>query len=187
MAMKRFTKKFGTNPIRLSYCNLDKARAITPGAKEKYSCVLLIPKTDKATIDGLKQTMKEVYQNNPQIFEGYDLKSLVRIYDGDGSSPKGKKYDANYAGMWVVNASNSLKPKLLMPDGSEVLDVAGELYSGVWAKVGITIFPYSNSGNVGLGVSLDLIKKHHDDEPFGGVAREEDYFGKSSDDDEELF
>ena len=57
MAMKRFTKKFGTNPVRLSYCNLDKARAITPGAKEKYSCVLLIPKTDKATVDGLKQAM----------------------------------------------------------------------------------------------------------------------------------
>ena len=182
MAMKKFSKKFGTGPVRLSYANLAKPQTPSNGGDPKYSAVLLIPKKDKNTVEALKKCYKEVYDNNSSMLGDYDLKSLIRMYDGDGASPSGKKYQDAYHGFWVLNASNVRKPKMIDAAGEEILDVAEELYSGVWARVGITLYPYSNSGNTGIGVSLDIVKKHHDDDPLGGAIVEGDYFTDDDDD-----
>ena len=43
-----------TGKVRFSYCNLFTPRAVQDGAKPKYSVTLLIPKTDKFTIQKIK-------------------------------------------------------------------------------------------------------------------------------------
>ena len=48
-----------TGKVRFSYCNLFTPRAAQEGAKEKYSVTLLIPKSDKATIQKIKAAMEE--------------------------------------------------------------------------------------------------------------------------------
>ena len=48
-----------TGKVRFSYCNLFTPRAAQEGAKEKYSVTLLIPKSDKATIQKIKTAMEE--------------------------------------------------------------------------------------------------------------------------------
>ena len=176
--------KVGTpKPVRLSYVTLTTPKKFADGATAKYSAVLLIPKSDTETVKAIKKAAKECFDSNPSVFKDYDFASKFdKIYDGDGRAPKGKKYGDEYAGFWVLNASNSRKPALRDKNGNEILDES-EIYSGCWAKVGLTIYAYNNS-DCGLGVSLDLVKKVRDDEHFagGGEAKEEDYFSDDDDD-----
>ena len=182
---KNFNAKVGTNPVRLSYCNFDKPRAAAAGAKEKYSCVLLIPKKDKGGYQKVLEACQEVFDNNPGIFKGYKLNSICPIHDGDGESPKGKEYPPEYKGFWVLNASNERRPKYEIKESGavrEAVDPGEEIYSGCWARVGISIYPFSVDANTGLGVSLDLVRKVKDDEPFAGTVSAADYFGDDDDD-----
>lgn len=185
---KNFNAKVGTNPVRLSYCNFDKPRAAAAGAKEKYSCVLLIPKKDKGGYQKVLEACQEVFDNNPGIFKGYKLNSICPIHDGDGESPKGKEYPPEYKGFWVLNASNERRPKYEIKESGavrEAVDPGEEIYSGCWARVGISIYPFSVDANTGLGVSLDLVRKVKDDEPFAGTVSAADYFGDDDEDDDE--
>ena len=50
--------KITTGKVRLSYTNLFKPRAFAEGGEEKYSVVLLIPKTDKAQVQKIMQNKK---------------------------------------------------------------------------------------------------------------------------------
>ena len=43
-----------TGKVRFSYCNLFTPRANSEGGQEKYSVTLLIPKSDKRTLDKIK-------------------------------------------------------------------------------------------------------------------------------------
>lgn len=175
---KTYTAKLGTRPVRINYPAFvePKAPNNNPNGTKKYSCVVMIPKSDKESLKQIKVKMKEVYDNNPTILGDYDFDSLLRIYDGAKASPSGKKYPEYYKEYWILNANNSRKPQYLDKQGNEILDIAGELYSGVWARLGLAFYPYSNSGNTGIGVSLDIVRKHHDDEALGGTVSVGDYF-----------
>lgn len=48
-----------TGKVRFSYCNLFTPRAVQEGATPKYSVTLLIPKSDKATMQKIKAAMDE--------------------------------------------------------------------------------------------------------------------------------
>ena len=184
---KTYTAKLGTRPVRINYPAFvePKAPNNNPNGTKKYSCVVMIPKTDKECLKQIKAKMGEVYENNPTMLGDYDFQSMLRIYDGAKASPSGKKYPEYYKDYWILNANNTRKPQFIDKHGAEILDIGTELYSGVWARLGLTFYPYSNSGNTGIGVSLDIVRKHHDDEPLGGVVSVGDYF-TDDDEDEDL-
>lgn len=183
--MSKFVSiKVGTpNPVRLSYVTLSKPKSFADGGTAKYSAVLLIPKKDTKTVEAIKKAAKSCFDSNASLFKGYKFESIFKaMRDGAGAAEKGKAYPEEYADYWVMNVSNARKPKLNDADGNELLD-EDELYSGCWAKVGMTMFAYNFNNVPGISVSLDLVKKHHDDERMGGGgdAREEDYFGDDDD------
>lgn len=181
---KNFSVRVGTpKAVRLSYAHVLKPYAAAKDQEAKYSVQLMIPKTDKATKQALMDAARECFENNPAIFKGYDFEDLFSLQDGDGKSPKGKKYGSEMAGFWLRAASNKRKPKVIDKQRNEIMD-EDEVYSGCWAKVGLTMYPYSVSGNVGIGCSLDLVMKTKDDEPFGFSA-DPDSYGFTSDDDED--
>lgn len=186
---KNYSVKVGTNPVRLSYANFDKPRAAAEGAKEKYSCVLLIPKSDKGCLKKLTEAMQEVFDNNESMFKGFRFSSINPIRDGAGDSPSGRAYQDEYKDFMVLNASNERRPVYqIREDGAvrDSMEPGEELYSGCWAKVGLTIYPYSVNAKTGLGVSLDLVRKVKDDTPFAGSVTAADYFGDDDDEDDEI-
>lgn len=64
-----------TGKVRFSYCNLFTPRAVQEGATPKYSVTLLIPKSDKATMQKIKAAMDEAITTSvPPIF----ISSLMR-------------------------------------------------------------------------------------------------------------
>lgn len=161
-----------TGKVRLSYANLTTPRAQQPGAEPKFSVTLLIPKSDAATkadIDASIQAaaaegLTKVWNNArpPQL--------RVPIYDGDSVRPSGEPFGDECKGHWVMTASSKQKPQVVDISNINVELAPHDIYSGMYARVTIRFFAYSNSGNKGIGCGLNNVLKVADGEPLSGHA-----------------
>jgi hypothetical protein len=58
MATTNKDTKVVTGKVRLSYCNLFQPRAVEEGQEAKYSCTILVPKSDKVTAGKIKAAIE---------------------------------------------------------------------------------------------------------------------------------
>lgn len=170
-----------TGKARLSYANVWRPKS-TNGSAEKYSCVLLIPKTDKDTIAKVNEAIKEAEKAGTAKFGakfvgGPNFKR--QFHDGD------EKGDENYENCYYINANNTEKPGILGKNKEPITDQT-EVYSGCYARASINFFPYNTNGNKGIGCSLNGLQKMADGESLGGRSRAEDDFDVIADDDDFL-
>jgi hypothetical protein len=161
-----------TGEVRLSYANLTAPRAIQPGAEAKYSVTLLIPKSDFATKADIDASMQAAAQEAvTKTWGGVRPPNLkVPIYDGDGVRPSGEPFGDECKGCWVMTASSKNKPQVVGIDNVNVDLAPPDIYSGMYARVTINFFGYSNSGNKGVGCGLGNVMKTRDGEPLSGGA-----------------
>ncbi len=76
----------------------------------------------------------------------------------------------------MFTASSKTRPGVVDGNMQAILDPA-QLYSGMYANVGVTFFGYNAPQNKGIGVALDNVQKVADGEPLGGArASAEDDF-----------
>lgn len=166
-----------TGECRLSYCNLTTPRAAQQGGEPKYSVTLLIPKTDvatKADIDAAIQAAAIQAAANEalsKVWNGARPPQLrVPIYDGDGVRPSGVPFGDECKGHWVMTASTKNKPQVVGIDNINCELAPSDIYSGMYARVTIRFFGYSNSGNKGIGCGLGNVMKTRDGEALAGSA-----------------
>ena len=161
-----------TGECRLSYCNLTTPRAAQQGGEPKYSVTLLIPKTDvatKADIDAAIQAAAN--EALSKVWNGARPPQLrVPIYDGDGVRPSGVPFGDECKGHWVMTASTKNKPQVVGIDNINCELAPADIYSGMYARVTIRFFGYSNSGNKGIGCGLGNVMKTRDGEALAGSA-----------------
>lgn len=161
-----------TGECRLSYCNLTTPRAAQQGGEPKYSVTLLIPKTDvatKADIDAAIQAAAN--EALSKVWNGARPPQLrVPIYDGDGVRPSGVPFGDECKGHWVMTASTKNKPQVVGIDNINCELAPSDIYSGMYARVTIRFFSYSNSGNKGIGCGLGNVMKTRDGEALAGSA-----------------
>ena len=161
-----------TGECRLSYCNLTTPRAAQQGGEPKYSVTLLIPKTDvatKADIDAAIQAAAN--EALSKVWNGARPPQLrVPIYDGDGVRPSGVPFGDECKGHWVMTASTKNKPQVVGIDNINCELAPSDIYSGMYARVTIRFFGYSNSGNKGIGCGLGNVMKTRDGEALAGSA-----------------
>lgn len=161
-----------TGEVRLSYCNLTTPRAAQQGGEPKYSVTLLIPKTDvatKADIDAAIQAAAN--EALSKVWNGARPPQLrVPIYDGDGVRPSGVPFGDECKGHWVMTASTKNKPQVVGIDNINCELAPSDIYSGMYARVTIRFFGYSNSGNKGIGCGLGNVMKTRDGEALAGSA-----------------
>ena len=161
-----------TGECRLSYCNLTTPRAAQQGGEPKYSVTLLIPKTDvatKADIDAAIQAAAN--EALSKVWNGARPPQLrVPIYDGDGVRPSGVSFGDECKGHWVMTASTKNKPQVVGIDNINCELAPSDIYSGMYARVTIRFFGYSNSGNKGIGCGLGNVMKTRDGEALAGSA-----------------
>ena len=161
-----------TGECRLSYCNLTTPRAAQQGGEPKYSVTLLIPKTDvatKADIDAAIQAAAN--EALSKVWNGARPPQLrVPIYDGDGVRPSGVPFGDECKGHWVMTASTKNKPQVVGIDNINCELAPSDIYSGMFARVTIRFFGYSNSGNKGIGCGLGNVMKTRDGEALAGSA-----------------
>jgi hypothetical protein len=69
-----------------------------------------------------------------------------------------------------MTTSTKNKPQVVGMDNINVELLPSDIYSGMYARVTIRFFGYSNSGNKGVGCGLGNIMKTRDGEPLAGNA-----------------
>lgn len=180
---KRNGTKVITGEVRLSFVNLFTPKATGDNPNPKYSCMILIPKTDKATIKAIKEAQQLALENGKSSkFGGKIPKSWKdTLRDGD------EEYDVEeypeMEGMMFMNvsANEAYPPHIVDRQVNPILDQS-EVYSGCYARVSINAFPFSAQGNKGVSFGLNNVQKLRDGEPLGGVAaRAEDDFDSLDD------
>lgn len=166
-----------TGKVRLSYVHLFEKFGFE-GQDPKFSTMLLIPKTDKATIDALRAAEKAAAEaGKSSKFGGKipaNLASIIR--DGDDFA---EDYPER-AGHYFMTVSSNNRPGVVDQNVQPILDAA-EVYSGCYARASLNAFPYSVSGNKGVSFGLNHIQKAADGEPLGGITRAEDDFDEIAD------
>lgn len=161
-----------TGEVRLSYCSLTTPRAAKQGGEPKYSVTLLIPKTDTATKTDIDASINAAAQEAlTKVWNGARPPMLkVPIHDGDGVRPSGVPFGDECKGHWVLTASTKNKPQVVGIDNINCELAPSDIYSGMYGRVTVRFFGYSNSGNKGIGCGLGNVLKTRDGEPLSGQA-----------------
>lgn len=167
-----------TGEVRISYEHLLKPYAAKPGAEEKYSATLLIPKADAATKQRIDQAVQAA------VSEGVSAKwggvrpqqPSVPIHDGDGLRPNGGAFGPECKGCWVITASSKQRQGVVDLNLNPILDPT-EVYSGMYANVCLNFFAYNSTGKKGIGCGLGPVQKTRDGDPLGGRVTAAEAFG----------
>ena len=166
-----------TGEVRISFEHLSRPYS-NNGGEPKYSCTALVPKTDTATYNDLKNALNAAYEagvNDKWKGSRPQLRYPV-IYDGDGVRPSGEAFGEECKGHWVLTASNKQQPQVVHQSNIRVQLAETDIYSGMYARVTVNFFPYENSGNRGVGCGLGNVLKTRDGEPLSGRASAESDF-----------
>ncbi len=163
-----------TGEVRLSYVHLFKPYAPTPGQEEKYSCTILVPKTDTATMGRINAAIESAKQKGTADKWGGVCPPMVQlpIHDGDGPRPSdGMPFGPECKGHWVFTASAKADypPEVVDASGNPIINQS-EVYSGMYAFVNVSFYPYNFSGKKGIGCGLGPVMKRRDGEALGGSA-----------------
>ena len=168
---------------RWSYANVWEPKSINGGAP-KYSVSLIIPKSDKVTVEKIMKAIQAAYEEGQGKLKGNGktvpalsvLKTPLR--DGDLERPD----DEAYANSYFINANSATAPGIVDADRNTIID-RSEVYSGVYGRASINLYAFNSNGNKGIACGLNNLQKIKDGEPLGGKSRAEDDFATDVDDD----
>ena len=176
------TKVITGPETRWSYANVWQPKAIN-GGTPKYSVSLIIPKSDKVTVQKIKAAIQAAYEEGESKLKGNArsvpplsaLKNPLR--DGDMERPD----DEAYRNAYFVNANSATAPGVVDADRQQIIDTS-EVYSGVYGRASINFYAFNTNGNKGIACGLNNLQKIRDGEPLDGHTRAEDDFADDDDD-----
>ena len=175
-------------PCRLSYANIWEARQSMEGDKMQYSCCLLIPKTDTATIQRIQKLMAKIESEAVATkWGGKKPASYAHPLLRDGDTDPTKGGDSNYAGCYFINAKANADhpPKIIDARCTPVID-RDEVYSGCYANGKVSIYANNNpKGGKGISAGLVAVQKTKDGARLGGDTGT-DGFAPLSQEDEDM-
>lgn len=163
-----------TGKVRLSYVHLFKPYAAMVGQEEKYSCTILVPKTDTDTMNRINAAIEAAKQRGISEKWNGQCPPIVPtpVYNGDGVRPSdGMAFGPECKGHWVFTASAKVdyQPEVVDLNLNPIINQS-EVYSGMYAKVNVTFYPYAFGGKKGIGCGLGPVQKVADGESLGGSA-----------------
>lgn len=166
-----------TGVVRLSYANVWEPKSIN-GSDEKYSVSVIIPKSDKKTIQEIKDAVNNAKQEGKSKFGGKIPDNLKHpLKDGDIEKPDEEAYKDSY----FLNANSNDRPQIVDKNVKPILDQS-ELYSGCYGKVSITFYAFNSNENKGIACGLGNIQKIRDGEPLSSRSSAADDFINEEDD-----
>jgi len=177
------TKVITGKDTRLSYANVWEPKSIN-GSTPKYSVSLIIPKSDKVTIEKIKKAIEAAYREGEAKLKG-NSKTLpplsaikTPLRDGDLERPD----DPTYANSYFINANSATAPGIVDIDLNPILN-RSEVYSGVYGRASVSFYAFNSNGNRGIACGLGNLQKIRDGEPLGSKASAEDDFASLEDND----
>lgn len=153
-----------------------------------YDLQFIIPKTQREDIRALLVAIQKVGKAK----WGDNWKKVRQpLRDGDkekddlteDGSTKGEKYPERL-GCYFLNA-RSTKPVTVVDRQRTPIVDPEQVYGGCKVKIAISFYPYSTSGNNGIGVGLNGVQKIADGESFGNARPSVDSMFDLLDDEED--
>lgn len=181
MAKERPANAVTTGKVRLSYVHLLEPYAFDSNPdKEQYSCCILIDKKDAATLTAINKAIEAAKAQGKTSKWNNKLppKLWNPVRDGDEEHPD----DETFVGKYFINAKSNQKPGIVDSKLQRIID-PDEVYSGMYARVSLSFFPFATSGNSGIGAGLNNVQKIADGERIGGRSNAEDDFEEYTDED----
>ena len=171
---------------RWSYANVWEPKSINGGVP-KFSVSLIIPKSDKKTIEAIKKAIQAAYKegeaklkdNSRSVPPLESIKTPLR--DGDTERPD----DEAYANSYFLNANSTTQPGIVDANVQPIL-TRSEVYSGVYGRASINFYAFNSNGNRGIACGLNNLQKIRDGEPLGSRATAESDFADFAEDDDFL-
>lgn len=170
-----------TGKVRFSYVHLTQPFAQNAGQEPKYSTTVLIPKSDTATVQRIREAVELAKQDGKNNKWGGVIPPVLAdpLHDGDGGRPSdGMPYGDECKGHWVLVAKCKAdrKPEIVDASLQPILSPS-EIYSGMYGRVSLSFYPYDASGKKGVGCGLGPVQKLEDGEPLGGGVTAASAFG----------
>lgn len=150
----------------------------TAGKNDKqetvYDCQIIIPKSQpddcRAILKAIQTVGKAKWGDNWKKMK-HPMRDGDKEKDDlceDGETTKGEKYPERI-GAYFLNVRSS-KPVAVV--GRDLSPLQPEdIYAGCRVKVSLSFYPYSNSGNHGIGAGLNGVQKIADGEAIGGGGK----------------
>lgn len=181
MANTEINTKVITGLVRFSYAQVWQPKTNENG-DNIYSVSLIIPKSDKATINEINKAIENAKKIGLSKLGGKipsNIKTPLR--DGDMD----REEDEVYANSYFINATCRTQPGIVDKFRKPIID-STEFYSGCYGHASINFYAFNSNGNKGIACGLNNLMKVKDGEPLGGRSRAEDDFkGFNYDDDME--
>ena len=170
-----------TGEVRTSYFSGLQSRKNEMNGKDEFSTQILIPKTDKETLNALKAAAKEALATKFGDKVPKNVRNPLR--DGDtetktDGSPLGKEY----AGHFFCNVKSTSKPGAIDSHGNDLIG-SDDIVSGDYVRVSLNAYAYSQAGNNGVSFGLNNILLVKKGQPLGGAkpsAADDFGIGKST-------
>jgi hypothetical protein len=177
-AEQRMTTKVVTGVVRLSFAHLFEPWANNDTDEKKYSVMILVPKTDKATINKIRAAQKVALENGKTKTFGGTIPKAWKDTFRDGDEERDTEEYPEYAGHYFMSISSKRRPGVVDANLNEIMDPE-EVYSGCYARVAMNAYPFSQQGNKGVSFGLDNVMKVRDGERLGGGrSKAEDDFAE---------
>lgn len=158
-----------TPTFRVSYPNVFKAKAFNSDQEEKYSIVMLFPKSED--LNALKRAAFNAATEKWGPKEKWPKGLRMPFRDGD------EKGDPTYAEQIFVSASSKQRPGIINQRKEPIHeDEADQFYAGCYARATLRAFSYDMKGNRGVSFGLQNLQKVADGDAFSGKKRAEDDF-----------
>lgn len=175
-----------TGKVRLSYPHLFVPHAMQEGQKKKYSCSLIIPKTDIETINAINAAIGAAYEAGKQKLGSTPLTVLkTPLRDGDLEKPD----KPEYANSMFINCS-SVNPvtvvrknetgQFVPVEDTVAASKEQQVYAGCYVSAQINIYPYKVTSAKGIAAGLNAILFLQDGEKFGHTVDVNEAFSRFS-------
>ena len=168
--------KIVTGLVRFSYLHVWEPVAIQEGQDKKYSVSLIIPKSDKVTVNKIKAAIEAAKESGKATKFGGKIPAAnfnIPLRDGDVERPE----DPAYANSYFINANAKTKPGVVDKDCNPIMN-QDDVYSGCYGRASVTFYPFNTSGNKGIAAGLNHIMKLKDGESLGGRSTAENDFAE---------
>jgi len=173
-----------TGKVRLSFVNIFEPRSMNQDGtgEKKYSVLVMIPKTDKVTIDKVTKAIEAAKQAAKDSKWGGKIPAVVKTTFKDADkdvNQSGEIYSAvneEQKGHFIINVSSKNRPGIVDANMQEIIDPA-KVYSGCYGKVNMNFFGYKHAtGGVGISAGLQHVMFLEDGDPLSGRVSAEAAF-----------
>ncbi|RLC76046.1 MAG: hypothetical protein DRI61_13985 [Chloroflexi bacterium] len=168
-----------TPEVIISYPSIFEPKENPSGAM-KYSCSILIDKSDKKGVADFEKAVATAIQKGRENIPAWKNKvpkfRYPALRDGDQELEDGTKTDPIYEGKLFIKCSSNDAPGVVGPDAKPLMN-QDDLYAGCIVRLDVNPFPYSNSGNNGIGWGLNNVMLVREGERLDGRKNAETAFG----------